>query len=221
VIIKVTAGERPSRPITCDPWTIQCETLGLDDEIWSIVEDCWQVDPEQRPTAKEVINRLSSRVGLPYPSENIIQYASTPALHPVDWLNFLCLPRRKSVREAVSARSLDRTNTTSRSSPTFPVRSVVSAANKQEESTKPSPKLSHWQTGLSITPAASSGKEGNIIYDHPPDQKDSDVTVSTMAAHKQSDMEDHQEDIVKHLHTICTDANPTELYRKLVKISQR
>ena len=40
-----------------------CEDLSLDDEIWAIIEDCWNTEPEKRPSAKEVGAFLSAKIG--------------------------------------------------------------------------------------------------------------------------------------------------------------
>jgi len=63
VPIQVIRGQRPSRPSICEPWKIACEDLGLDDETWAIMEDCWNAEPEKRPAAKEVGAFLSAKIG--------------------------------------------------------------------------------------------------------------------------------------------------------------
>ena len=63
VMFQVISGKRPSRPSICEPWEIACEDLGLDDETWAIIEDCWNTEPEKRPTAKEVGAFLSTKIG--------------------------------------------------------------------------------------------------------------------------------------------------------------
>ena len=63
VLFQVTRGRRPTRPLICEPWKIVCEDLGLDDKTWTIIEDCWNMEPEKRPTAKEVGAFLSAKIG--------------------------------------------------------------------------------------------------------------------------------------------------------------
>ncbi|RDB23589.1 Serine/threonine-protein kinase STY46 [Hypsizygus marmoreus] len=58
VILKVTAGHRPDRPSYCEPMNIPCETLGLEDVMWDIIEQCWNADVQGRPTASEIIELL-------------------------------------------------------------------------------------------------------------------------------------------------------------------
>ena len=68
VALQVTRGQRPSRPLTCEPWEIACEDLGLDDETWAIIGDCWNTEPEKRPGAKEVGAFLCSKLGRSRPN---------------------------------------------------------------------------------------------------------------------------------------------------------
>jgi len=49
---------RPDRP------DIDC-VLGLTDEVWEIVKDCWRTDPELRPEMGAVVTRLRSAAPLP------------------------------------------------------------------------------------------------------------------------------------------------------------
>jgi len=32
--------------------------MGLDDTIWNLIKDCWQMNPADRPTASDVVQRL-------------------------------------------------------------------------------------------------------------------------------------------------------------------
>ena len=64
VSLQVIRGQRPSRPLICEPWETACEDLGLDDETWAIIEDCWNMEPEKRPVAKEVGAFLCTKIGL-------------------------------------------------------------------------------------------------------------------------------------------------------------
>lgn len=54
VITKVLAGERLARPL---------QSFGLDDEMWSLIESCWNRDPHRRLTAAQIYRRLNPRIG--------------------------------------------------------------------------------------------------------------------------------------------------------------
>lgn len=55
VITKVLAGERLSRP---------SQSFGLDDEMWSLIESCWNHNPRRRLTAAQIYRRLNDpRIG--------------------------------------------------------------------------------------------------------------------------------------------------------------
>jgi hypothetical protein len=53
VVFKVLGGERPSKPQ-------DALNLGFSDEVWRLVEGCWQTEPEDRPTVKSVLLCLRS-----------------------------------------------------------------------------------------------------------------------------------------------------------------
>jgi hypothetical protein len=53
VMQAVTKGKRPVRP----PQDI-CETRGLSDTMWAIVESCWKMLPSDRPTAGDVVKNI-------------------------------------------------------------------------------------------------------------------------------------------------------------------
>lgn len=57
VIRAVLLGERPARPTDK-----RALGRGINDEIWLLVEACWDQDPHARPTAAEIVERLE---GLP------------------------------------------------------------------------------------------------------------------------------------------------------------
>jgi hypothetical protein len=51
--MKVLGGKRPSKP----PNALN---IGFSDEVWRLVEGCWQTEPEDRPTVKDVLLCLRS-----------------------------------------------------------------------------------------------------------------------------------------------------------------
>ena len=53
VILKVTKGERPPKPITA-------EELGLTSAVWELTKRCWQKSPAKRPGTAEVLAYLES-----------------------------------------------------------------------------------------------------------------------------------------------------------------
>lgn len=53
-MFKVIKGLKPSRP----PEDI-CTSRRLDDEMWSLIEDCWNTEPTARPTASGIATHLS------------------------------------------------------------------------------------------------------------------------------------------------------------------
>ena len=69
VIFQIIRGRRPPRPLICEPWNMACENLGLDNETWTVIEDCWNTKLEKRPTAKEVGAFLRAKLGLSRPSD--------------------------------------------------------------------------------------------------------------------------------------------------------
>ncbi|KDQ07887.1 hypothetical protein BOTBODRAFT_38446 [Botryobasidium botryosum FD-172 SS1] len=54
---RVEAGELPNRP--CDHTTV---ARGLDDTMWSLMVDCWDAIPSQRPSAIDLVSRLRAAV---------------------------------------------------------------------------------------------------------------------------------------------------------------
>jgi len=83
VILPVIRGQRPSRSLSCEPWNIACEDLGLDDETWAVIDKCWNQGPEQRPAAKEVGAFLHAKLALSRhndESQNTVATTSPPSL---------------------------------------------------------------------------------------------------------------------------------------------
>ncbi|KAG6817146.1 hypothetical protein H0H87_012107 [Tephrocybe sp. NHM501043] len=55
VMLRVKSGARPSPPsASSPPWT----EWGLTKEIWALMEDCWNLQPMERPQAAVVLERL-------------------------------------------------------------------------------------------------------------------------------------------------------------------
>jgi hypothetical protein len=52
-MLKVTRGERPSRP-----QGLLYINLGLSSVMWRLMEDCWEHIPTNRPTASQIVARL-------------------------------------------------------------------------------------------------------------------------------------------------------------------
>jgi hypothetical protein len=59
VIAEVTKGRRPSRP-SDDPSHIR----GLNDNLWGLIESCWNHNPDSRPEAGQIVERLRSMPSL-------------------------------------------------------------------------------------------------------------------------------------------------------------
>ncbi|KAF8184521.1 kinase-like domain-containing protein [Mycena galopus ATCC 62051] len=51
VIIAVAGGRRPSRTQSCTG------TVALDN-LWNLIQDCWKHNPDERPTAGQIVERL-------------------------------------------------------------------------------------------------------------------------------------------------------------------
>ncbi|KAJ7580874.1 kinase-like domain-containing protein [Mycena floridula] len=49
IVLKVMKGERPMRPASSK----------LNDTVWNCMDDCWKHNPDERPTAAEIVRRLS------------------------------------------------------------------------------------------------------------------------------------------------------------------
>ncbi|KAG5637384.1 hypothetical protein H0H81_004761 [Sphagnurus paluster] len=57
VILRVTSGKRPSRPLDTSPaW----HSWGLTEYIWQLMEECWVTNPKERPTTDQLLLRLSA-----------------------------------------------------------------------------------------------------------------------------------------------------------------
>ncbi|KAJ7586545.1 kinase-like domain-containing protein, partial [Mycena floridula] len=50
IMLKVLNNERPTRPASSK----------LNDTVWNCMTDCWKHNPDERPTAEEIVQRLSA-----------------------------------------------------------------------------------------------------------------------------------------------------------------
>jgi hypothetical protein len=65
-IAKIIMGEQPPRPQGL-------ERLGLDDEVWKQIQECWSLQPKDRPAIKDVqsfLEPLCQKWIPPVPKEN-------------------------------------------------------------------------------------------------------------------------------------------------------
>ena len=53
VVTKVLEGERPQRPANA-------LELGLSDDVWKLLEECWQTQRALRPSVKDVLGRVKA-----------------------------------------------------------------------------------------------------------------------------------------------------------------
>ena len=53
VIWLVLKGDRPK-------YRAEARCLGLTSRVWSIMEECWAAEPSRRPSASQVLDRLTS-----------------------------------------------------------------------------------------------------------------------------------------------------------------
>jgi hypothetical protein len=51
VLFGVAAGKRPSRPISCSGTPVL-------DSLWELLQNCWDGEPEMRPTTGQIVDRL-------------------------------------------------------------------------------------------------------------------------------------------------------------------
>ena len=50
VVYRVSRGVRPEMPRNA-------QAVGLTDDVWTLLESCWQQDPQKRPSMEEVVRR--------------------------------------------------------------------------------------------------------------------------------------------------------------------
>jgi hypothetical protein len=51
----VIRGQRPAHPSA-----EECGRTGLKDDVWKLIESCWDQQPDRRPIASEIVERLRS-----------------------------------------------------------------------------------------------------------------------------------------------------------------
>ncbi|GLB42831.1 putative protein with domain-containing protein [Lyophyllum shimeji] len=90
VVLKVTKGERPGRPSA---------ESGLTDEIWSLMQDCWETTPAKRPTVDQVIEWLMA--DLPQGTRAAPQQDGVGTLSPAQ---FREMARKGQTHEEINAR---------------------------------------------------------------------------------------------------------------------
>lgn len=76
VVFKVLGGVRPSKPQNA-------RDLGLSDELWKLLEDCWKTEREHRPPVKDVLIRVKSAAstcGILSPVGGVVQQHEEPDL---------------------------------------------------------------------------------------------------------------------------------------------
>ena len=56
VVASILRGSRPEMPK-------DAHAVGLTDEMWKLLQRCWQQDPDKRPTMEEVVRRWQKFVG--------------------------------------------------------------------------------------------------------------------------------------------------------------
>ncbi|KAJ7088697.1 kinase-like domain-containing protein [Mycena epipterygia] len=89
VMFQVAAGKRPSQPSSCSG------TAALD-SLWELLQDCWKDDPELRPSAIQIVERLKSP---------LIQATTTQSM--TDWdAKFGCKFRRSVEIQSLSLPSV-------------------------------------------------------------------------------------------------------------------
>jgi len=71
-MLKIMEGERPVRP-----W--EAQELGLVDSVWNMADNCWQQNPDIRPTMATVVGFLRDWSVVSLRTINII--ISFPQLH--------------------------------------------------------------------------------------------------------------------------------------------
>lgn len=54
-ILHISEGARPKKPA-------DFQAVGLTDEMWKLIEACWQLDPNERPTMENVVRQWEKLV---------------------------------------------------------------------------------------------------------------------------------------------------------------
>jgi hypothetical protein len=53
VTLHIIKGETPKRPTQ-----EECDGVPMSDDLWSLAVDCWAMNPKERPTIDNVLQRL-------------------------------------------------------------------------------------------------------------------------------------------------------------------
>ena len=82
VLLRILEGGRPEMPRNA-------QAVGLTEEMWKLLEACWQQNPKKRPTMKEVVRRW--RKFVEHDDDNDVvtgyvqlfqRFGSRPRFHP-------------------------------------------------------------------------------------------------------------------------------------------
>jgi hypothetical protein len=76
IVPQVKQGKRPSRP-PHHPSQIR----GLNNDIWDLIEACWNQDPELRPAASRIVERLRTLPDCPFDKRSFDDFT------PPAWLS--------------------------------------------------------------------------------------------------------------------------------------
>jgi hypothetical protein len=82
--LAIMRGGRPPRP----PYKLQ-GSFELDDVIWNLINQCWHLDPKERPTVHEVVAILSRRMTVdfrPAPDWDNFRFPCSCVAHPGQFL---------------------------------------------------------------------------------------------------------------------------------------
>jgi hypothetical protein len=64
VAMKVIAGARPD-------WPSDATHFGLSKSIWSLMQACWAIDSDKRPSASFVLNSVNDNANADFHQDNI------------------------------------------------------------------------------------------------------------------------------------------------------
>ncbi|KAF8996191.1 kinase-like domain-containing protein [Cyathus striatus] len=70
VIYRIIKGEKPSRPDLESRTPKSVFFLGLTEEIWTLMQDCWKFDPTERLNINEVLKKIPTNYTDPRPGQS-------------------------------------------------------------------------------------------------------------------------------------------------------